>query len=206
MILEYELRRSNRKTLSMRIGKDGTVIVSAPHRLSKKVIDGFVADHEDWIEKQRRRPPSPMTAELSPEQEETLRKKIRLGAGAAVLLCAVLSLVYLLNREHFASWDLEMVMGQLLVHTLPWIIAAFAAVIWAAFLCRRSMEREISLLKGVSGNQSPETASKPSCLPYVRIALYAFALVLIVLGFNNGGMRDVLVKAINICTGCIGLG
>ena len=30
--------------------------------------------------------------------------------------------------------------------------------------------------------------------------------IMIVLGINNGGMRDVLIKAINICTECIGLG
>lgn len=138
--------------------------------------------------------------------EENLRKKIGYGAAGVCVACAALSLVYLLKRENFTSWDLEMVMGQMLLHTLPWIIVAFAAVIAASVLCRRSMEREISLLKGVSGNKVPETASKPSCLPYVRIALYIVAVVLIVLGINNGGMRDVLIKAINICTECIGLG
>ena len=32
------------------------------------------------------------------------------------------------------------------------------------------------------------------------------AIVFIVLGVMNGGLRYVLVKAINICTECIGLG
>ncbi len=39
-----------------------------------------------------------------------------------------------------------------------------------------------------------------------RIALLAVAIVFIVLGVRNGGMRDVLQKAIRICTECIGLG
>ena len=39
----------------------------------------------------------------------------------------------------------------------------------------------------------------------LRGALYV-AAALIVCGIANGGMRDVLVKAINICTECIGLG
>ena len=138
--------------------------------------------------------------------EESFRKKIGYGTVSVVTVCAVLSLVYLVNQDHFTSWDLEMVMGQMLVHTLPWIIVAFGAVIAASFVCRRSMEREIALLKGVSGNKAPETAEKPSRVLYVRIALYAIAAVLIVLGINNGGMRDVLIKAINICTECIGLG
>lgn len=39
-----------------------------------------------------------------------------------------------------------------------------------------------------------------------RAMLYAVAMGLIALGVLNGGMRDVLIKAINICTECIGLG
>ena len=138
--------------------------------------------------------------------EENLRKKIGYGTAAVIAACTVLSLVYLLNRDHFTSWDLEMVMGQMLVHILPWVILSFAAVIAASAFCRRSMEREIVLLKGASGGKAQEAAAKPSCVNYVRIALYAAALVLVVLGINNGGMRDVLIKAINICTECIGLG
>ena len=41
---------------------------------------------------------------------------------------------------------------------------------------------------------------------WVRGAILAIAAALIVAGALNGGMRDVLVKAINICTECIGLG
>ncbi len=37
-------------------------------------------------------------------------------------------------------------------------------------------------------------------------ALFAAALALIVLGVLNGSARDVLAKAIKICSECIGLG
>lgn len=39
-----------------------------------------------------------------------------------------------------------------------------------------------------------------------RAVALALAVSLLALGAANGGMRDVLVKAINICTECIGLG
>lgn len=42
--------------------------------------------------------------------------------------------------------------------------------------------------------------------PIVRFFLLTVAVLLIVLGIANGGMRDVLIKAIMICTECIGLG
>ena len=37
-------------------------------------------------------------------------------------------------------------------------------------------------------------------------ALFAAALLLIALGVWNGGARDVLAKAVKICSECIGLG
>ena len=40
----------------------------------------------------------------------------------------------------------------------------------------------------------------------VRIALVGCAVLFIILGVTNGGMSDVLNKAIKICTECIGLG
>ena len=138
--------------------------------------------------------------------EESLRRKIGYGTAAVTVFCAVLSLRFLLNRENFVSWDLEMVMGQMLLHTLPWMVAAFGAVMGASFLCSRSMEREIGMLKGLAGKEETAAVSKPSRLPQVRAALYILAVVLIGLGIHNGGMRDVLIKAINICTECIGLG
>ena len=140
------------------------------------------------------------------KKEEILRKKIGFGTAGVIAACAALSLVFLLNRENFTSWDLEMVMGQMLLHVLPWVIFAFAAVIVSSFLCRRSMEREIVFLKGLSGTKTPDAVQMSPYLTHVRIALYILAAVMIVHGIRNGGMQDVLIKAINICTECIGLG
>ena len=39
-----------------------------------------------------------------------------------------------------------------------------------------------------------------------RVAILCLGVLFIILGVMNGGARDVLVKAINICTECIGLG
>ncbi|MBQ9785145.1 MAG: hypothetical protein IJW29_06560 [Clostridia bacterium] len=45
-----------------------------------------------------------------------------------------------------------------------------------------------------------------SAILAARVAILALAILFIVLGVRNGGMRDVLQKAIRICTECIGLG
>ncbi len=50
------------------------------------------------------------------------------------------------------------------------------------------------------------SASRRHRISHLRAALAAAALILIIAGICNGGMRDVLYKAINICTECVGLG
>ncbi len=49
----------------------------------------------------------------------------------------------------------------------------------------------------------PENKKISLCL---RVALLTAAVLLIIAGILNGSALDVLVKAINICTECIGLG
>ena len=41
---------------------------------------------------------------------------------------------------------------------------------------------------------------------FIQAGIIATAAALIIFGIINGGARDVLIKAINICTECIGLG
>ncbi|MCR4656849.1 MAG: M48 family metallopeptidase [Lachnospiraceae bacterium] len=48
---DYELRiiKSRRKTISLQIKDQDTVIVKAPYRISQRYIKDFVASHEKWI-------------------------------------------------------------------------------------------------------------------------------------------------------------
>ena len=50
-MIEYELIRSNRKTLAVQVALDGKVTVRAPLRLSIKRIEAFLTEREDWINK-----------------------------------------------------------------------------------------------------------------------------------------------------------
>ena len=50
---------------------------------------------------------------------------------------------------------------------------------------------------------SPETARRRVL---VRRVLLIAAVCFVILGIMNGSMKDVLVKAIRICTECVGLG
>ena len=52
---EYELIRSDRRTLAIQVKPDGRVLVRAPKRTSQRTIDAFVRERAEWIEKARQK-------------------------------------------------------------------------------------------------------------------------------------------------------
>lgn len=52
----------------------------------------------------------------------------------------------------------------------------------------------------------PQSAPTDKKTKIVRLLLLCIAVALLIFGFATGGYADVLTKAINICTECIGLG
>ena len=75
--MEYELIRSERKTLSLQLKPDGTVLVRAPRRTAQRTIDRFVQEHWDWVEKQREKLAARAQVEkLSEEDVAALRRMI----------------------------------------------------------------------------------------------------------------------------------
>ena len=66
----YTLIRSRRRTLSMELKRDGTLVVRAPLRLSAEKIDAFVAAHEAWLARARARLAQRLAAHPEPTEEE----------------------------------------------------------------------------------------------------------------------------------------
>jgi len=52
---EYRVIRAARKTLSLEITEDLTVLVRAPYQVSQSRIEAFVAGQQDWITAHRER-------------------------------------------------------------------------------------------------------------------------------------------------------
>ena len=140
-------------------------------------------------------------------REEKIRIGAYVGCGAGLAVCAAFMLLYLLDGQHFISWDLESVMGDMVKHIAPWTALGVAAIYAAGVLRDTSMQRECEVLKraGLSAKQ-PSEQKQGKRLSFLRAGLLVVAVLFIVLGVMNGGLYDVLVKAINICTECIGLG
>ena len=49
-------------------------------------------------------------------------------------------------------------------------------------------------------------AAKAATLKRVRLAVLMLAVLFVIAGIFNGSMEDMLIKAVNICTECVGLG
>ena len=154
--------------------------------------------------------------EKTPEMLQ-LEKKRRTLAGAAAAVCVVCAIgviAYLVAPSSFASRDLEPVMGQMMIHVVPWVVVAFAVVLVVQSLCMKNIEEELAFAKKAPTKekkaQTQETAAtsenQKKKQNIARIAVFIVAIIFIIAGITNGGMFDVFVKAINICTECIGLG
>lgn len=80
---------------------------------------------------------------------------------------------------------------------LKWIF-----IVWLILLLlaqRRGEERRLSANAPINKKDSAVNRR-------VGIGVLMASFLLIFAGIRNGGMQDVLIKAINICTECIGLG
>ncbi len=76
--LTYRLERARRKTVSLKIEQDGTLVVRAPLRYPTSQIDALLHRHRAWIEAHRhmtqQRQAREATFAGSEEQIETLRR------------------------------------------------------------------------------------------------------------------------------------
>lgn len=160
------------------------------------------------------------------EKERRLRRGLTLANVILLVLEATLPLIYLLNPNNFPAksgeYNSEILHGMLFytVCLLPLFVYEIVYVI----VTDRSRRREIGYL-GDAVKSYGTACSEPCECGCVfsrissflkknakeitlgaRIALIGCAVLFIVLGIVNGGMADVLIKAINICTECIGLG
>ena len=147
-------------------------------------------------------------AALPPEVAALSKKRKRTHALmlALTFLAAAPGALYLARYRAAAPENIEQALIAMLLHVTPWAAVSMALTYLAGVLWDSALKEENRLLlKAPKGpaRRVPEGARLPW---YAYAAIYLLAALLIALGAVNGGLRDVLVKAINICTECIGLG
>ncbi len=180
-----------------------------PRRDDKAAVRKLVADYDCS------QLPSETANVLAGERR---RRIILTGISAAVgVLSTVPPLVWMLLPGHFGVGDKN---REILVASAI-VLGCFALAMLTAFVCglwiAASCRKERAILKlaianrtALKRNSSPTRRidfwDKPSTVWTVRGSILTLAVVFIVLGVLNGGMRDVFGKAVRICTECIGLG
>ena len=143
------------------------------------------------------------------------------AALAVTLAGAIYTLCYLLNTANFLGEDVTAAMLNLVKCVMSFTFASLVALAVAAtvngVLAKKQLTQMKAMIKHGDGTkpyaeslavwQKIKTAANGTAVIWtVRGIIFIAAIVFIALGVLNGGAHDVLVKAINICQECIGLG
>lgn len=152
--------------------------------------------------------PADLTEKVN--KERRTRRINRLVTLCLLAVGTAVFLVYALDLDHFHQSEITDSMIKAMVVLAPCMGIPFGYGVFAAFYGRKSQKREIALLKEAPAEARiapPAPAEKkPLGLWIARCAIVGLALGFIVGGLSKEGWVDVLTKAINICTECVGLG
>ena len=166
--------------------------------------------------------------EGSSSDEVKLRLKEQRGKRSLALWVAILASVVsliassfiLLDFERFTvkNINLDIAFASLII----FLAVALAGFAWGIYdrINAKATSEEISTIrsaikespallvnsKGTEKKGFSEIIFSDTAKAVLRVAFFSLSVILIILGVLNGGMADVLGKAVNICTECIGLG
>lgn len=140
------------------------------------------------------------------------RKIATLIAWGVTVISTVIILIYFFTAS-FTTENLNSDILSCFAVVLPLATLGCAIHIPKLYYVESLAEKELALLKSsIKEHGAPTLAVKSQQTKAIdstliaRYAILAASVVFIVIGIFNGGMADVLGKAVRICTECIGLG
>lgn len=164
--------------------------------ISRDLVAARVAQHSDAMRK-----------------EQTAQKRLLWIGWGAFAACMVPIIVYIVNPAHFPEADPEGMFRGLIRVFLPWTAVGLGALAATSVLREKSILRETDAAQARMKEEKaqgiahePKTAGKQSKTGILQAVIVVVAVFLIIAGAFNGSARDVLYKAITICTECVGLG
>ena len=140
--------------------------------------------------------------------EQNIRKKYHTISITLIGAVFVIFLAYVLSGDRFLLPDITFSMKQAMLVLLPCLAAAFGYSLFAQHQGEQSLLREIELMKQAVREAPAKEIPSPTTdnINVLRAVLLLAAVALLMVGYFTGGTGDVLTKAINICTECVGLG
>ena len=169
------------------------------------------------------------------EKQRILRLVMVIISILLVATASVVSFASVLSSFDASKTDINSEMIKACLSILRYFIVPVAYLIVTAYVCKFSIKKELEIVKNELKNaksneeatenaqlgtftklsqnmmQSYKNASSPKKWHKIlgivtKLVVACLAITFIILGVLNGGMGDVLTKAINICTECIGMG
>ncbi len=162
---------------------------------------------------------------------ELINLIVKLCAAALCLAGVAYGIAYLATASNFPKTNVNGEMLNMAAHLAPCAFAALLILCGVTLYLSLSAKKQLPHVKQlvasaksdekngveavyVTGNTAvadlygrwKALSNHKYFILGVRIAIAVFAVTFIILGIVNGNMRAILIKAINICTECIGLG
>lgn len=170
------------------------------------------------IERISRRLPEGRTSEsfnAAKEKEKKHRRTLLFASLGISCVFAITALIFICNPDRYTIENVNTDIAYSVLIGGVAAIGILAALFVKSIFDERSYQRELEATRAELRRLAPtgELADEPS-LPLgeghakliVRLAVLAVGITFVILGIFNGGMADVLGKAVRICTECIGLG
>lgn len=154
----------------------------------------------------------PKETVASIKKEQMLRKHLAWITWGVLGVCSIMFLIYGLNIRNFPKGEATAAVSKAMRFFIPCLVVPFAVAVFAAYQNKRSILREIELVKAAlphasaASKAAKKAVSKKKYINWVRWGILALSVFLIVFGYCNRGFDEVLAKAVAICRECVGLG
>lgn len=146
-------------------------------------------------------------------RKEVVKRRVFVTVRAVVVaVCAVAFLCFALVPSNYHQSEINESMIFMMTVLAPCLFVSGALCLSYDIFKKHSVKKEIELLKKIPDKKGGEKLAhkgskvRSAVVFAVKIIIVIVGIAALVYGAVSGGFADVMTKAVNICTECIGLG